>query len=128
MRTSNSSFSFYPVGATIARLAAVVLIAIVSFSFSREASAQAGAPSSQPKPGDPLRTIPERIEPKSEVTPEPPAPPGSLSDKLGQSHGVIEPPKGIDPRMDVKPPPVEGKMRVIPPPGSRENPSPVVPK
>ncbi len=40
----------------------------------------------------------------------------SLSDKLSESKGVICPPAGVDPDMEVKPP-AGGELKVIPPPG-----------
>ena len=86
------------------------------FFVATEAMGQASPPPAQP--GDPTRTPPEKLEPKPVPTsPVPEAPPGSLSDKLRRQQGVIDPPKGIDPEMP-KPPPEEGKMRIIPPPAS----------
>jgi hypothetical protein len=41
----------------------------------------------------------------------------ALGDKLARSEGIICPPSGVDPEIQVKPP-EGGKMRVIPPPGS----------
>jgi hypothetical protein len=81
-----------------------------------------------PTPGHPTQTPPEQVEPKSVPTsPVPEAPPGSLSDKLSKQKGVIPPPKDVDPGMH-KAPSGEGKMRVIPPPGSSGSPSDVQPK
>lgn len=40
-----------------------------------------------------------------------------LSDKLAQSKGVICPPAGVDPEMQVAPP-SGGRLKVIPPPGT----------
>ena len=40
-----------------------------------------------------------------------------LSDRLAQSKGVICPPTGVDPQMQV-PPPGGGRLKVIPPPGT----------
>jgi hypothetical protein len=40
-----------------------------------------------------------------------------LSDKLARSKGIICPPAGIDPEIQVKPP-EGGTLKVIPPPGS----------
>jgi hypothetical protein len=40
-----------------------------------------------------------------------------LSDKLAESHGVICPPTGLDPQMQV-PPPGGGRLKVIPAPGT----------
>jgi hypothetical protein len=41
----------------------------------------------------------------------------SLSDRLADSKGVICPPAGVDPEMQVAPP-AGGRLKVIPPPGS----------
>lgn len=40
-----------------------------------------------------------------------------LSDKLAESKGIICPPAGIDPEMQITPP-AGGVMKVIPPPGT----------
>jgi hypothetical protein len=40
-----------------------------------------------------------------------------LSDKLAQSKGIICPPAGVDPEMQVAPPD-GGRLKVIPPPGT----------
>jgi hypothetical protein len=40
-----------------------------------------------------------------------------LSDKLAQSKGVLCPPAGVDPEMQVKPP-AGGSLKIIPPPGT----------
>ena len=40
-----------------------------------------------------------------------------LSDRLSQSKGVLCPPAGVDPDMQVKPP-GGGELKVIPPPGT----------
>jgi hypothetical protein len=45
----------------------------------------------------------------------------TLSDQLAQSKGVICPPAGVDPEMR-QTPPEGGAMRVIPPPGTPQNP------
>jgi hypothetical protein len=41
----------------------------------------------------------------------------SLSEKLAESKGIICPPGGIDPQMQVTPP-AGGTLKVIPPPGA----------
>ncbi len=41
----------------------------------------------------------------------------NLSDRLAESKGVICPPAGVDPQMQVAPP-GGGQLKVIPPPGS----------
>jgi hypothetical protein len=43
--------------------------------------------------------------------------PEDLSDKLAQSKGIICPPAGVDPQMQVTPP-GGGRLKVIPPPGT----------
>jgi hypothetical protein len=52
--------------------------------------------------------------------------PGTLSDKLGASNGVIRP-KEVDPKIE-KPAPSTGSTAVIPPPGSPGGPQGVQPK
>jgi hypothetical protein len=46
------------------------------------------------------------------------APPGSLSDKLDKSDGVIKPADDVDPKMTRPTPETESATPVIPPPGS----------
>ncbi|MBW7963646.1 hypothetical protein [Bradyrhizobium sp. BR 10261] len=41
-----------------------------------------------------------------------------LGDKLAKSEGVLCPPAGVDPEMHAPAPSTDGKMPVIPPPGS----------
>ena len=55
---------------------------------------------------------------------------GNLSKKLDKSEGVIAPPRGVDPQMQVEPPAdaSSGKMPVIPPPGSPGGNPNVMPK
>ncbi len=52
---------------------------------------------------------------------------GNLSDKLANSNGVICPPAGVDPQMHV-PAPQEGRMPVIPPPGTPGGDQKTIPK
>jgi hypothetical protein len=55
--------------------------------------------------------------PKTET--EGQAPPAEdLSERLDRSKGVIRPPRGVDPEMQIPPPPDSGKTPVIAPPGS----------
>ncbi|MGE0699051.1 MAG: hypothetical protein AB7O57_08150 [Hyphomicrobiaceae bacterium] len=112
---------------------AVVAASTIAVGWSLAAHQPMALAQAEPKPGapgDPLKTIPEKIEPKPVPTsPVPEAPPGSLSDHLSRNQGVIDPPKGVDPQMPVPAPnPIPGKTPVIPPPGSPGNPSPVIPK
>ncbi len=57
-------------------------------------------------------------QPRSETEGQAP-PPSNPSEQLDRSHGVIRPPGGVDPGMQV-PPPDPGSQRtpVIPPPGT----------
>ena len=49
----------------------------------------------------------------------PPAPAGSLSDRLDKTDGVIKPPAGVDPKIaKPAPDPHPNSTPVIPPPGS----------
>jgi len=51
----------------------------------------------------------------------------TLSEKLGQTHGVICPPD-VDPEMQAPPPAHGDKMPIIPPPGSPGGDPNVIPK
>jgi len=46
------------------------------------------------------------------------SPRDSLSDRLDRSDGVIRPPAGVDPQMQVPPPDQGSRTPVIPPPGT----------
>lgn len=102
----------------------------------------AGAPTLPPNPKG---TIPEKMAPPEKGVPPQPAPlgraapDGSASTGAGPGDaresgregigGVIVPPTGIDPGIQVPAPdPTPGTTRVIPPPGTPGNPSPVIPK
>jgi hypothetical protein len=91
--------------------------------------AWAGLAAAQPAAGDrPAQAAPP---PPAQTQPDPACPPDArtntpstsgsnapdLSDRLANSNGVICPPAGVDPQMHV-PPPAEGEMKIIPPPGS----------
>jgi hypothetical protein len=52
---------------------------------------------------------------------------GTLSDQLSQSKGVICPPAGVDPGVHV-PPVANGRMPVIPPPGTPGGDPNLIPK
>ncbi|MBS0241209.1 MAG: GHKL domain-containing protein [Proteobacteria bacterium] len=54
-------------------------------------------PPQQPRPGDPKRTIPEKIEPPEKGVPERAPGQEPLSKRLNRSDGVIAPPKNVDP-------------------------------
>lgn len=96
-------------------------------------------------PPNPKGTIPEKMAPPEKGVPPQPAPldralpdgsastgagPGDTREGGGQGiGGVIVPPTGIDPEIQVPAPdPTPGTTPVIPPPGTPGNPSPVVPK
>ena len=53
--------------------------------------------------------------------------PGTLSEKLNETSGVIHPSGGVDPGMTAKPP-ATGTMPVVPPPGSPGGRTDLVPK
>ena len=44
--------------------------------------------------------------------------PGTLSERLDRSNGVIRPPAHVDPEIHVTPPAVGNKMPMVPPPGT----------
>ena len=81
--------------------------------------ASAGSALAQSK--DPGRAPEQGVTCPPDVGGEPPTVGGgssqSLSDKLAQSKGVICPPAGVDPQMQVAPP-GGGRVKVIPPPGT----------
>ena len=53
----------------------------------------------------------------------------TLSNKLAEQNGTLQPPKTVDPGMAVKPPKhAQGAMPVIPPPGTKGGNQKVVPK
>jgi hypothetical protein len=57
--------------------------------------------------------------PAEKMRPDTSTQPGSLSDKLDRSDGVIKPPAGVDPRIaKPAPEPDPNSTVVIPPPGS----------
>lgn len=65
---------------------------------------------------DPRRTIPEQIEPQNPQDQSDPESPGTLSERLRENQGVIEPPPGSDPGIEAPAPdPTPGTTPVIPP-------------
>jgi len=77
------------------------------------AASVAGVVSVAPSP------VSAQTAPNTDSAQNPPTRPKNPSDRLEQSGGVIEPPRDVDPHMQVKPPPTEGgKTPVIPPPGT----------
>jgi hypothetical protein len=95
----------------LVRITTSMLALIAALSGTGLAAAQVthqSAPAEQstacpPDPGTDTPTIGSSKEP--------------LSDKLAQSKGVICPPTGVDPQIQVAPP-GGGKLKVIPPPGT----------
>ena len=105
-------------------LPAILLLAslIASASVVGPASAQSSATPVMPQPRDPnmpavQNTLPEKVDPAAS------GPklegPGTASDKLGATGGVVRPPAGVDSGI-VTPAPVPdpGTTPVIPPPGT----------
>lgn len=87
-----------------------------------------------PKPSQPMP--PEVMDPPGENA-TPPSDPSTggneptkpLTKELHEGEGVIEPPRGVDPGIEKKPPEdFEGRTPVIPPPGEPGGPQDVQPK
>ena len=57
-------------------------------------------------------------QPRSETEGQAPPATPNPSQQLDRSNGVMQPPRGVDPQMQVPPPPGSQPMPVIPPPGS----------
>jgi hypothetical protein len=77
-------------------------------------------PSVQVAPQNSPSPPPERVAPSGGTT---------LSEQLSKGHGMVAPPKNVDPGMTVSPPAsTKGRMPVIPPPGSPGGNASVVPK
>jgi hypothetical protein len=67
--------------------------------------------------------------PRSETEGQAPPPAsGNASDQLDRQKGVLQPPRGVDPEMQVPPPAGAGRTPVIPPPGSPGGDQSVQPK
>jgi len=96
---------------------AVVVVLLVSAGWAGAAAAQTSGDRSPPRPEP---TQPQAACPPDVPTPPPTvggAPSPNLSDRLADSKGVICPPAGVDPEINL-PPPGGGELKVIPPPGS----------
>lgn len=101
-------------------LLAGILAGAALLAATAGAQAQRGEPSvPQPRPptGDRL-PAPDTNAPRSGE---------SLSDTLERNDGVVRPPPGVVPDNTI-PPPEQGRIRVIPPPGSPEGDPKVRPK
>lgn len=109
---------------------------VIALAMTGSAPAIAQQPPSPVAPADPKTSVPEKLAPDTQPRPDlpergnqPASPPGSLSDKLGRSDGVIRPPATTSPEIIVPAPvPEPNSTPVIPPPGSPGNPSPARPK
>lgn len=78
-------------------------------------AAQDQPPVTPPPPGS-LEAPPERIEPDAPIGE--PAPGESLSDRLEENRGVIEPPRNVDPGLVEEPPDPERFPTPVIPPGT----------
>src|SRR5262245_28549759 len=114
---------------------AIASLFVASVAAATIAGAQGADDRKGPAPGDPRKTIPEKMEPGplQSVPRQPNSQGGSdketLSDELSRNNGVIRPPTQGIPDMQVPPPvPNPNTTPVIPPPGSPGNPAPVRPK
>jgi hypothetical protein len=85
---------------------------LVASALSVVASSSAAEKDTMPPQTPSHQIVPEAASPGSGSGAGEP-----LSDKLDRQGGVIRPPGGIDPKM-TQSPPAEGKMPVIPPPGT----------
>ncbi len=94
--------------ATISLLGAVVTAAVPLWSQPASAEAErmpAVPPAFEPvTPGDPQRTVPERVEKDARPPPTAPAAKETLTEKLDRTDGVLKPPSGIAPPMNVPAP------------------------
>lgn len=93
--------------------------------------ARAQIEGAQPTPGDPKKSIPEKIAPPEKGIPAPPSNSGNRAPELPPpSRGVIRPPENVDPKAEIAPPDT-GTTRVIPPsqvPGTTPLTPPASPK
>jgi hypothetical protein len=96
----------------LAAFAVAGWIAPLAMASAQSASTDPSSQSASPSPAAPNSTFAKQ--------------PGTLSDKLNASNGVIRP-KEVDPSIEKKPPP-NGTTAVIPPPGSPGGPQGVQPK
>jgi hypothetical protein len=103
--------------------AAITAAALVSIPAVQVQSQTISPPLSMPGP----KSCPPDIA-------KPPLPPNetsgsrTLSEQLSESKGVICPPAGVDPGLAATPPATDGKMPVIPPPGTPGGDPSIVPK
>jgi hypothetical protein len=103
------------------RVATILLVLTMNLTASDLVAAQVATP---PAPAQPDATCPS--EPGAD-TPTIGSSNEPLSDKLAESKGVLCPPTGVDPQMQI-PPPAGGKLKVIPPPGTPGGDQSVQPK
>jgi hypothetical protein len=106
IRTLRKSAMGLPVRPAVSTIAALLTVAAANVALAQS--------SGQPSPKNGTTCPPD-------IKGEPPTVGGGssepLSDKLARSKGVICPPAGVDREMQVAPP-SDGRLKVIPPPGS----------
>jgi hypothetical protein len=120
----------------IRTIAAMLLLAVVVATPRAEAqNPQPAPPGETPAPMAPSNSPsppPEQIAPAGKDVHggnQPLSDKQTLSSKLAQQQGTLQPPHGVDPGMAVNPPAqTQGTMPVIPPPGSPGGNQQVVPK
>lgn len=100
----------------------IAAAALASLAFCCGASAQSGAPA----PGSP-ESVSETTAPADAPSTDIARKAGTLSHKLDETNGVIQPDEDVDPAMQKPAPPV-GTTPVIPPPGSPGGPTDIQPK
>jgi len=96
---------------------AVVIALLVNVGWAGVAGAQSSSDRPTPRPStpQPQAACPPDVQTPPPTVGGPPSP--NPSDRLADSKGVICPPAGVDPEINV-PPPGGGELKIIPPPGS----------
>jgi hypothetical protein len=113
--------------AVIALLLAMIPLAGAS-AQSRPDPTERPEPAPETAPGNPATVPPEKMAPP-DARASSGSSGGTLGDDLSRSHGLIEPPAGIDPHMATHPPdPGPRSTPVLPPPGGRGGDPTVIPK
>lgn len=111
---------------SIATLLCLVALAATRAEAQNPQPAPPGVVPAPTAPPNAPSPPPERIAPAGK---DMHAGSGTLSGRLAQQRGTLQPPRGIDPGMTVSPPAqAQGTMPVIPPPGSPGGNQQVAPK
>jgi glucose/arabinose dehydrogenase len=98
---------------TLFRMRLLLATILAGAALAATAPDGARAADRQPAAEQKPQTVPEDTAPgRSGGSQEP------LGQKLDRTGGVLHPPPGVDPRLTIPPPRAEGKMPVIPPPGT----------